>query len=85
MAIDERFLDELTNRLVRLSEQDGIDCALDVYFNYGTDAKSALLGGSNVRTAVFGMGTYGTHGMERTHMDGVNNTTALLLAYLLEG
>ncbi len=75
---------ELTNRLIRLAEQNGIDCAVDVYYNYGTDAKAALVGGANVRAAVFGMGTYGTHGMERTHTDGVNNTTALLLAYLLE-
>ena len=75
---------QLTSHLIRLAEENGIDYAVDVYNSYGTDAKAALLGGSNLRAAVFGMGTYGTHGMERTHMDGVNNTTALLLAYLLE-
>ena len=75
---------QLTSHLIRLADENGIDYAVDVYNSYGTDAKAALLGGSNLRAAVFGMGTYGTHGMERTHMDGVNNTTALLLAYLLE-
>ncbi len=73
----------LTSHLIRLAEANGIDYAVDVYNNYGTDARAALLGGSNLRAAVFGMGTYCTHGMERTHMDGVNATTALLLSYLL--
>ena len=75
---------DLTNRLIRLAEQNGIPNAVDVYFNYSTDARAALTGGANLRAAVFGMGTYGTHGMERTHMDGVNATTQLLLSYLLE-
>lgn len=75
---------ELTSHLIRLAEENGIDYAVDVYNNYGSDAGAALKGGCNLRAAIFGMGTYGTHGVERTHMDGVNATTALLLAYLLE-
>ncbi len=75
---------ELTSRLIRLAEKNGIDCAVDVYSNYATDAKAALTAGNNLRAAAFGMGTYCTHGMERTHMDAVNGTTSLLLAYLLE-
>lgn len=75
---------ELTSHLIRLAERNGINHAVDVYNNYGTDARAALTAGNNLRAAVFGMGTYCTHGMERTHMDGVNATTSLLLAYLLE-
>lgn len=75
---------ELTSRLIRLAEKNGIGYAVDVYNSYGTDAKAALTGGSNLRAATFGMGTYGTHGMERTHTEAVDATTALLLAYLLE-
>ncbi len=74
----------LTNHLIRLAEANDLSYAVDVYSNYGTDAKAALTGGCNVRAAVFGMGTYCTHGMERTHMDSINATTTLLLAYLLE-
>ena len=33
----------------------------------------------------FGMGTFCSHGVERTHMDGVKNTAILLAAYVLEG
>ena len=75
---------ELNNHLIRLAEKNGIDYAVDVYNSYGTDARAALQAGNNLRAATFGMGTYGTHGMERTHMDAVNGTTSLLLAYLLE-
>ncbi len=74
----------LTSHLICLAEANGIDYAVDVYNNYGTDARAALTAGNNVRAAVFGMGTYCTHGMERTHMDSINATTTLLLAYLLE-
>ena len=75
---------ELTSHLIRLAEKNSIPYAVDVYNNYGTDAKAALTGGCNLRAAAFGMGTYCTHGMERTHMDSINATTTLLLAYLLE-
>ena len=75
---------QLTSDLIRLAEQNDIAYAVDLYTNYGTDAKAALFAGNNLRAAVFGMGVCGTHGMERTHMDGINATTALLLSYLLE-
>ena len=75
---------ELTNRLVRLAKEGDIPYAFDMFYSYGSDAGKALACGANAKVAVFGMGTYGTHGMERTHIDGVNCTTALLLAYLLE-
>lgn len=74
----------LTSRLIRLAQQRQIPHAVDVFQYYGTDAKAAVTGGNNLRVAAFGMGTYCTHGLERTHMDGVNATTQLLLAYLLE-
>ncbi len=75
---------QLTSDLIHLAEKNDIPYAVDVYSNYGTDAKAALFAGNNLRAAVFGMGTCGTHGMERTHMDSINATTALLLAYLLK-
>ena len=30
------------------------------------------------------MGTYCTHGMERTHVEGLENTVGLMLAYTLD-
>ena len=40
--------------------------------------------GNDVKAATFGMAVYCSHGMERTHMDGLRNTMNLLLAYTLD-
>jgi putative aminopeptidase FrvX len=75
---------ELTNRLIAYAERAECDYAVDVYFRYGSDANAARTAGNNIRAALFGMAVYGSHGMERTHIDGLRNTTGLLLAYLLD-
>jgi putative aminopeptidase FrvX len=75
---------ELTNRLIALAEKNGIDHAVDIFYRYGTDANAALKAGNNLRAAAFGMAVYCSHGMERTHIDGLTATCDLLLAYLLE-
>ena len=75
---------ELTNRLIGYAEKAECDYAVDVYFRYGSDANAARVAGNDVRAALFGMAVYGSHGMERTHIDGLCNTTNLLLAYMLD-
>ena len=75
---------ELTNRLIQLAEENAIDHAVDIFYRYGTDANAALKAGNNLRAAAFGMAVYCSHGMERTHIDGLKATTDLLLAYLME-
>ena len=75
---------ELTNHLIALAENNGIDHAVDIFYRYGTDANAALKAGNNLRAAAFGMAVYCSHGMERTHIDGLTATTDLLLAYLLQ-
>ena len=75
---------ELTSRLIDLAEAKSIDHAVDIFYRYGTDANAALKAGNNLRAAAFGMAVYCSHGMERTHMDGLKATTDLLLSYLLE-
>lgn len=75
---------ELTNRLISYAEKAECDYAVDVYFRYGSDANAARMAGNDVRAALFGMAVYGSHGMERTHVDGLLNTTNLMLAYMLD-
>ena len=75
---------ELTTELVNLAEKLGLNYATDIYYRYGTDANQALRAGNNIRAAVFGMAVYCSHGMERTHLDGIENTAKLLAGYLLE-
>ena len=75
---------QLTNRLIALAEENAIDHAVDIFYRYGTDANAALKAGNNLRAAAFGMAVYCSHGMERTHIDGLKATTDLLLGYLME-
>jgi P-type E1-E2 ATPase len=74
----------LSTAICAYAEQNGIDHAVDIFYRYGTDANAALKAGNNLKAAAFGMAVYCSHGMERTHMDGLNATTDLLLSYLLE-
>ena len=75
---------ELTDRLVSCAEKAGCDYAVDVYYHYSSDAHAAVRGGNNLRSAVFGPGTYGSHGVERTHVSALTNTAKLVLSYLSE-
>ncbi len=75
---------ELTNRMIAYAEKAECDYAVDIFFRYGTDANAAMRGGNNLRTTAFGMAVYCSHGMERTHIKGLEATTNLLLAYVLD-
>ncbi len=75
---------DLITRLINCAERAECSYAVDLYYRYGSDAGAAVRGGNNLRHAIFGMAVYCSHGMERTHIDGLVNTTGLLLAYLLE-
>ena len=75
---------DLTNRLIRYAEKAGCDYAVDAFYRYGTDGNAAVRAGNNLRAAAFGMAVYCSHGMERTHVEGLKNTVNLLLAYVLD-
>lgn len=75
---------ELTTHLIQLAEKIGCNYAVDIFYRYGTDANAAVRAGNNLRAAAFGMAVYCSHGMERTHIEGLNNTVDLLIAYVLE-
>ncbi len=76
--------EDLTNRLIGYAKKAGCDYAVDVFLNYGTDGNAAVRAGNNLRAGAFGMAVYCSHGRERTHITGLENTTNLLLAYLLD-
>ena len=75
---------QLTSQLIHLAEKNEINHAVDVFYRYGSDANTALKEGNNLRSAVFGMAVYCSHGRERTHLDGLTATCDLLLSYLLD-
>ena len=75
---------DLTNRLIGYAEKAGCDYAVDIFYRYGTDGNAAVRAGNNLRAGAFGMAVYCSHGMERTHITGLENTMNLLLAYVLD-
>lgn len=76
---------DLTNRLIAAAERCGANYAVDIFYRYGSDASQAIKGGNNLRAAAFGMGVYSSHGVERAHLSGIENTARLMLSYVLEG
>ena len=75
----------MTTRLVELAKSGGVDYAVDIYPRYGSDAGVAWHAGHDVRAALIGPGVHASHGMERTHWDGLKNTLQLMALYLACG
>ncbi len=73
---------EVVSALMEAAKRNAIDFAVDVYPYYGSDADAALEAGYDVRHGLIGAGVYASHGYERSHRDGAENTLRLLAAYL---
>lgn len=73
---------DVVSGLIEAAKENDIDFAVDVYPHYGSDADAALSAGYDVRHGLIGSGVYASHGYERSHRDGVENTLKLLLAYI---
>ncbi|MDA8132473.1 MAG: M42 family metallopeptidase [Elusimicrobia bacterium] len=73
---------ELRQRLVNLAKRKKIAHVVDIFPYYGSDAHAAIGAGYDVRVAVIGPGVSASHGVERTHIKGLNATVRLVEAYL---
>lgn len=73
---------EMVTRLINLAEQNKLSYAVDVYPHYSSDAAAAWRSGDDVRAALIGTGVHASHGMERTHWEGLLNTLKLISLYL---
>ena len=73
---------DMTSNLILLAKQNNIDYAVDIFPHYGSDASAALRGGNNIKAALIGQGVHASHGMERTHEKGMENTLKLICAYV---
>jgi putative aminopeptidase FrvX len=72
----------VTTKLVRAAKKEGLPYAVDIYPMYGSDVSAALRGGNDFRGGLIGPGVHASHGMERTHVEAVEATLRLLLAYV---
>lgn len=68
--------------LIAICEVFKLDYALDIYPFYGSDASAALRGGNDIKATLIGPGIAASHGMERAHERGIENTYKLLVGYL---
>ena len=73
---------EMTNRLISLAKENKIDYVVDIFPHYGSDVSAALAGGNDIRGALIGPGVHASHGMERTHKSGLENTLKLLRLFV---
>ena len=76
------FCREIVLKLVEAAEKAGVSYAVDVYPHYSSDVATTLRAGHDIKHGLIGAGVYASHGYERSHRDGVENTLKLLLAYL---
>lgn len=75
---------QMTSKLIELAKVNGLRFAVDIYPMYGSDVGAALRGGNNICGALIGPGVHASHGMERTHYDGLENTIKLLYYYITQ-
>ena len=73
---------EVVGALIDAAKAAGADYAVDVYPFYGSDVEATLRAGADIRHGLIGPGVYASHGYERSHMDGIDNTLKLLWGYL---
>ena len=70
---------DLTGELIDAAKRLSLDYALDVYPYYGSDADAALDAGYDLRHGLIGAGVYASHGYERSHVKGAENTLRLIV------
>ena len=73
---------QMTTTLINLAKDNELSFAVDIYPFYSSDVSASLRGGQDIRGALIGPGVAASHGMERSHVDAVENTMKLLIAYV---
>ena len=73
---------EVVGALIDAAKREGADYAVDVYPFYGSDVEATLRAGYDIRHGLIGAGVYASHGYERSHLDGVENTLKVLKGYV---
>ena len=73
---------DMVTRLIQLAKSNGVDYAVDIYPHYSSDVAVAWKTGMDAKGALIAPGVHASHGMERTHFDGMNATIDLAGLYL---
>lgn len=73
---------ELTTRLINMAKEAKLDYTVDIFPFYGSDIGAASHAGVDFKGGLIGTGVSASHGMERTHIKGIENTLKLIYLYL---
>lgn len=76
------FHPQLTRQLETLARAEQLPVCRDVFKYYFSDCAPALQAGNDLRHALIGFGTDASHGFERTHLQALEATVKLIVAYL---
>jgi putative aminopeptidase FrvX len=72
----------VTGKLRSLAAKNNINFVTDIYPYYGSDGSAALAAGYDVRVGLIGPGVSASHGVERTHIKGLEETYKLTKLYI---
>jgi putative aminopeptidase FrvX len=74
---------KMGRRFRELAKQHGINLKPDIFPEYCSDGDAFWKAGGDVQVALIGPGVDGTHSHERTHIDALEATTKMIVAFLL--
>lgn len=73
---------DIRKEMIALCERRGIGYTSDVYNRYGSDASACVLQMADIKIACIGPNVDASHHYERTHVQGIYETMALMAFYL---
>jgi putative aminopeptidase FrvX len=73
---------EIRQKLTSIAQKNKIPFIVDVFPYYSSDGSQALRAGLDLRMGLIGPGISSSHGVERTHQNGVDATKKLILKYI---
>jgi len=75
---------DVTTKLINIAKDEKLNYAVDIYPAYGSDVEATLRAGYEIKHGLIGPGVSASHGYERTHREGIENTLDLLIKYIQE-
>ena len=73
----------MVSALSAVAKDLGLDCPIEVFANYASDADVAVRAAGDVRHCTVGAGVFASHGYERSHIDGLKNAFDLVKGSVL--
>lgn len=72
----------ITSQLRKIAETNNLNYVTDIYPHYGSDGSAALAAGYDLKVGLIGPGVSASHGVERTHINGMLETYKLVKLFI---